>query len=390
MAYTPSCTCSRADAENNIRYLKTGARTTCPDLYVLPRSAVDIDSNFVDALAARKWGFVVVTGENGAGKSVYIQHLESVANHFDYAVCHIETDPIQIKQYGSVSYFTHKTLWGIRLPGGEVLMQKLLTNQAFQKQIHDVVKAHQPDFEYFSPSLTRALLAATDRDPSRASHRDVAISWLRGEDRYLPELRPLDILDKTKSVRQVPAEKMLYLMKDLLSYLGCQGLMVSVDEIEKVGELSNLKGREALSMLRDIVNVLVSEDSLPLKRGAMEGLFICYAISSFFLGYSGLLEVDGVDFKAQAEKLGAPNITIQEVPRLSTLLEHGATIIRVDFDRLDDLVLVAEKIVTHYAKANGKKVSVAPKKLAQDAFEKTNEYVARSNVMSMVSALDKT
>ena len=178
-------------------------------------------------------------------------------------------------------------------------------------------------------------------------------------------------------------------MKDLIQHIGCKGLLVSVDEIEKAGELPYIKGRETLSVIRDLINILTSDDSLPIRRGTMKGLFIAYAISTFYLRYSGVIEVGGVDLQAQADTYGKPKVTIQEMPRLSTMLRDSGAMVSADFSSLDDITAIAKRIIPCYSFAASKNISISGNELAKESFEKTNDFLARPNVMTMVRILDK-
>jgi len=385
-----SCdTCPKATARTNVGLLKIGQRTTCPELYVLPKGTEAVHNDFVDSLKTGDWGFVLVRGENGAGKSVYIRYLEHVANANDYAISHIEIDDKQIWQYGPVGYFTLQMLQSVRMPDGEIMLYKIGRDEQFRRKLHKVIENHFVDFDYYNPALTQALLLATDDSVQNDELRKRAMSWLKGEPKYVAEMREMDILDRSmKSVLNVPTNRMLYLIKDLIQYLGCKGLLVSVDEIEKVGELPPVKGRETLSVIRDLINILTSEESLPIKRGAMRGLFICYAISTFYLGYSGVIQLKGVDFKAQADQYGTPRVTIQEVPRLSTMLQESGSMVSADFAGIEDLKRIAQKIILCYSRAKMQKISLNQEELAKEAFKRTNRFLARPNVMTMVRHLE--
>lgn len=386
---TITCTCTNFSAKTNVQYLRVGQRTVCPSLYTLPQSAVSVHDDFYAAMKAGEWGFVLVRGENGAGKSAYVRYIENLANGIDYAISHIEVNEKLVKQYGPNGYFTRQMLHQIRMPDGEIFLYKISTDEKFSKRVHTIVDQHRADFEFYNPALTQALLLLTDHKAS-AELKKHARSWIEGDSRYVVDLREMDVTDKSmKSILNVPTDKMLYLIKDLLSYLELKGLLVSVDEIEKAGDLPRLKGRETLSTIRDLINILTSEESLPTKRGAMKGLFICYAVSTFFLGWSGVFEDDDIDFKALAERYGKPNISIQEVPRLATMLMDSGATVPVDFGSLADLEQIAEPIIDHYNKAFNINLKVTSKELAQMAFDKTNKFLARPNVMTMVKILDE-
>ncbi len=382
--------CEKNNARHNIRLLRMGQRTTCPRLYALPIDAKSVHEEFLDNLKRGDWGFVLVRGDNGAGKSVYIRYLEHLANLEDYAISHIEVDPVLLRQYGPPKYFSLHMFNSIRLPGGEMLIYKMMKDEKFRKKLHSVVEKHFADFDYYSPALAQALLLATDGLRQNDELRKMAFSWLKGEPKYVIELRDMAIFDKTmKSILNVPTNKMLYTMKDLLSYIGCKGLLVSVDEIEKAGELPYIKGRETLSVIRDLINILTSEDSLPIARGTMKGLFIAYAISTFYLGYSGVIELGGVDFQAQADTYGKPKVTIQEMPRLSTMLRDSGAMVSADFSSMDDLKAIAKNMIPCYSSAKSRKISISNDELAKRSFNRTNNFLARTNVMTMVRILDK-
>ena len=382
--------CLKETAQNNIKLLRLGQRTTCPELYALPRGAEKVHGEFVSSLNAGDWGFILVRGYNGAGKSVYIKYLERIANAYGYAINHVEVDSELIKQYGAPKYFSLQMFNTIRLPDGEMLLYKILRDEKFRDKLHTIVEKNFADFDFYSSALAQILLLATDNSSENKGQRNNAVSWLKGEPKYVMELRDMGVFDKTmKSILDVPTSKLLYSMKDLIQHLGCKGLLVSVDEIEKAGELPVIKGRETLSVIRDLINILTSEDSLPIKRGTMKGLFIAYAISTFYLGYSGVIEVEGVDFRAQADQYGKPKVTIQEMPRLSTMLRDSGAMISADFGSIEDIKSIAAKIIPCYSFTNSRNISLTADELAKQSFEITNDFLARPNVMAMIRILDK-
>ena len=382
--------CPKEEMKRNIQLLRVGQRTTCPELYALPKGAESVHNEFLDNLKCGDWGFILVRGDNGAGKSVYIKYLEHFANKLGYAISHIEVDAEQIKLYGAPKYFSYQMFSSIRLPNGEIMSYKILKDETFREKVHSIVENNFADFEFYSPALAQVLLTATDTSAENKTHKALATSWLKAEPKYVSELREIGVFDKTmKSVLDVPTNKMLYSMKDLIQHLGHKGLLVSIDEIEKAGELPAVKGRETLSVIRDLINILTSEDCLPLKRGNMKGLFIAYAVSTFYLGYSGVIEVGGFDFKAAADKYGTPKVTIQEMPRLSTMLRDSGSMISADFSSIEDLKAIAGKIIDCYSYVTSKKITLNADDLARKAFEQTNDFLARPNVMQMVKTLEK-
>jgi hypothetical protein len=382
--------CPKDEARKNIQLLRLGQRTSCSELYALPKGAEAVHHEFIDNLKSGDWGFILVRGDNGAGKSVYIKYLEHYANSFGYAISHIEVDSEQIKLYGAPKYFSYQMFNSIRLPSEEIMSYKILKDENFRGKVHKLIEKNFADFEFYSSALAQVLLTATDDASENRDRRAMATSWLKAEPKYVSELREIGVYDRNmKSILDVPTNKMLYSMKDLIQRLGHKGLLVSIDEIEKAGELPVVKGRETLSVIRDLINILTSEDSLPLQRGNMKGLFIAYAISTFYLGYSGVLQVAGMDFKAAADQYGTPKVTIQEMPRLSTMLKDSGSMVSADFSSIDDLKAIAGKIIDCYAFVSSKSIKMTADELAKAAFQNTNEFLARSNVKAMVKILEK-
>lgn len=276
----------------------------------------------------------------------------------------------------------------LRLPDETLLSWKIQQDEKTRKKVHKILERDLATFEFWSPPLTSALLYLTD--DSNDQLRKMALSWLKGEPKYVTELRELGIYDKTmKSLLNVPTDRVLYLLKDLLNSLGHNGLIVSIDEIERVADLNRPKSIPTLSVLRDIINILTSHDAMPQKRGITQGLFVVYAISTFFLGYSGVIERSGVDFAAQADKYSRPKITLMDVPRLGTVLKDSASQIDISFDSMTDLENLAVKIVACYNQAVKKEIKIDPKELAKESFDKTSKFLARTNIMTMTNLLDK-
>lgn len=377
----------RDAADDNLNLLRNGMRTTLPEMYVLPRQATAAHENLVRRMREGRWGFVLVQGENGAGKSVYVRHVEHVANSEGYTIVHVELNEKTMRQYGAAGYFNREIVDSLRLPDGETFLYKLRSNEDFRRRVAAYIERDAATYEFFSTSLTQALLAACGQDSDK---RNIALSWLRGEPKGVGELRNLGIYDRgMKSLLNLPTDKVLYFVKELCHALEHKGVLVSVDEIERVGTLPPAKGKEALSVLRDLINILVSEDSMPTKRGLAGGTFVCYAISTFFLGYSGIVEVGGVDFKAQADKYGKPNVTLGDIPRLSSVLQNSASTVTVDFESLDDLERVAVIVKGCYDRARECEADIIPQKLARNAYDATGVYLARQNIQMMIRHLDE-
>jgi len=374
-------------ADDNLNLLRDGMRTTLHQMYVLPYQATAAHENLVRRMKEGRWGFVLVQGENGAGKSVYVRYAEHLANSEGYTIVHVELNEKTMRQYGAAGYFNKEIVEFLRLPDGETFLYKLSSNENFRRQVTAHIERDVATYEFFSTSLTQALLAACGLDSDK---RNIALSWLRGESKGVAELRGLGIYDLAmRSLLNLPTDKVLYFVKELCNAFEYKGVLVSVDEIERVGTLPPAKGKEALSVLRDLINILVSEDSMPTKRGLAGGTFVCYAISTFFLGYSGIVEVGGVDFKAQADKYGKPNVTLGDIPRLSSVLQNNASTVTVDFESLNDLERVAIIVKGCYERANECEVGITPKALARDAYDATGVFLARPNIQMMIRHLDE-
>lgn len=373
----------------NVGLMRKGLRTTCPYLYVLPRKAETIHNSFVGNLRAKQWDFILVNGYNGDGKSVYIHYLEHIADGMNYPIVHVEIKEDDIAQYGPAPYFTLQVFNNLRLPDGEMFFWKLQKDAGTRKRIRSILEKDLATYEFWSPALTSALLHLTD--DSDTPQKKMAISWLKGEPKYVSELKEMGIYDKTmKSILNVRTDRVIYLLKDLLNNLDYPGLIVSVDEIEKIADLNRPKSVPTLSVLRDIINILTSSDSMPTKRGITQGLFVVYGISTFFLGYSGVIQRSGVDFAAQADKIGRPKVTLMDVPRLGTVLKDSASQIDIAFDSIVDLENLAGKVIPCYKQATKKMVQISPNDLARASFDKTNPntFLARDNVKAMMKILD--
>lgn len=373
----------------NVGLMRKGLRTTCPSLYVLPRKAETIHNSFVENLRAKQWDFILVNGYNGDGKSVYIHYLEYIADEINYPIVHVEIKDDDIAQYGPAPYFTLQVFNNLRLPDGEMFFWKLQKDAGTRRRIRGILEKDLATYEFWSPALTSALLHLTD--DSDTPQKKMAISWLKGEPKYVSELKEMGIYDKTmKSILNVRTDRLIYLLKDLLNNLDYPGLIISVDEIEKIADLNRPKSVPTLSVLRDIINILTSSDSMPTKRGITQGLFVVYGISTFFLGYSGVIQRSGVDFAAQADKIGRPKVTLMDVPRLGTVLKDSASQIDIAFDSIVDLENLAGKVIPCYKQATKKTVQISPNDLAKASFDKTNPntFLARDNIKAMMKILD--
>jgi len=278
----------------------------------------------------------------------------------------------------------------LRLGPGNVLSYSLDNDERFRKRLRAVLERKFRDLEFWSAPLAGVLLTATD--DADLELQNPARSWLRGEQKTVKELERLQVFDRSrKSILDVPTDKLLYFIRELCLHLDHSGFLLTIDEIEKIADrtLPPARGRECLSVMRDLVNFLVGDDALPHQRGIMEGIFIVFAISTFFLGYSGIIEAENLDFRAQADSYGKPKTTIGEVPRLHTMLKHNASKVTTDVQSMAELTRIAERVKHCYACANGTEASISDAELAKEAYEKTGILKAGENVQAMISILDR-
>ncbi len=358
-----------------------------PELYVLPTRAEKVHENFVKRLDSNAWGFILVMGDNRAGKSAYLKHIQAIALTRDFAIVNVEVDEQKIKSLGTNRYFVDAIFNNLRFPDGEKFMHRFLTNEPFRKTLRSLLEKNRMDFEFYSYPLTSALLLATD--PTEPEREGLAKAWLRGEPQYVKDLRTIEIYDKTaRSVLDVPTASLIYFLKEMVSKLSYPGLLILVDEIERVGSLPEAKGRETLFVLRNLINALVSEESQPASRGILKGIFLCFAISTFYLGFSQVVNVDQAQFKARTEREGRPKVLITDVPRLGLLLKQSATLVDVEVGE-KDLVAIAERIIGCHSRVKGhQKTPISPEGLASTTIERTGSLLAGPNVQQMLKVLD--
>lgn len=374
------------ELEENVELMRNGMAVNLPQLYALPSRASIVHENFVRRLKEGKWGFILVMGENRAGKSAYLKHVQSIALRYDYCIVNIELEEAEIKDYGSNNYFSRAFYNKLRLPDGQLFSHRFSQDEKFRKKVGKVIEERRSDFEHYSPPLTSALLfAATSNDTKLSA---LARAWLRGEPQYLADLREIEIFDrKARSLLDVLTANILYFMKELVSSLGYQGLFVLVDEVERAGSLPAAKGKETLFILRNLINALVSEEAQLAKRGILNGIFLCFAISTYYLGFGQVIATDSVEFKARADREGRPKVLITDVPRLGNMLKQSATLVDVEVDE-EDLERIASKILKCYERVENKKFDKAPKQLVDEAMERTGGPLAGPNVQQMVKILD--
>jgi len=375
-----------ADASENLELMRNGMPTNLYELYVLPSKAKIVHDNFITRIQQEKWGFLLVVGENRSGKSVYIKNLEKIARNLGFCVAHIEVNEKQIMARGVGPYFNQQIFNSTRFPDGEVFTYKLANNAAFRDKVHQILESHRADFEFYSPAMVAAIIAATGNNENT---KRKAQAWLRGDALYIVDLRELEIYDRTaRSILHIPTDKLIYFIKELISLFEVPALIITVDEIERAGLLSTVKGREILFMLRDLVNILVSDESQAAQRGIIRGIFLCFGISTFYLAYGGILEVDEVELRAKADREGRPQVQIGDVPRLSMLLKHSATMVDVEIE-FNDLVAICDRIIGCYQRAKGVSLSMAARDLANLIRESTGSNLAGPNIQALINLLDK-
>jgi hypothetical protein len=379
-------TMSKEEAIEQLELLRVGM--PAPSAYVLPAATEAQHARFMSRLTKRGWGFLLVHGDNGAGKSVYLRFLEEKARALGYAAIHVELSSDDVKRYGGSPWLTLILVQDLRMPDGRKFRFALENDEAFRATLHQLIESNRPTLSFWSPTLATIMSwASQDEDSDRKLK---AQSWLRGESLYVADLRALDIYDATmKSVLHVPPDRAVHFMNALARYLGASGLIVCVDEVERAGFLSPVRGREVLSSMRDLINILVNDTAQPNERGIIDGVFVCFAISTFFLGYSNILNASGVEFRAQAERVSRPKISLGDVPRLARVLEHSAARVDADLKDLNDLERVATEVLSLYAAANDHAAPLPnADELALAAWDRTGTYVTGPNIQAMIAYLD--
>jgi hypothetical protein len=172
-----------------------------------------------------------------------------------------------------------------------------------------------------------------------------------------------------------------------MTSLGYPGILILVDEIERAGSLPPAKGRETLFVLRNLINALVNEESQAGKRGILQGISLCFAISTFYLGFSQVVDVDAVQFKARTEREGRPKVLITDVPRLGMLLKQSAMMLDTEVEEAD-LREIALRIIGCYSRVKNCDIRMTPEALANQAMDNTGGPLAGPNVQQMVKILD--
>ena len=379
---------TQTDAREQLDLMRIGM--PAHKLYIVPPKERAAHERFTKRLRDRQWGLLLVHGDNGAGKTTYLRHLEDKAQTLGYGVIHVELDQDDIRRNGGAGWLSRIILQELRLPSGMMFRWELENNSSFRDTLHKVIEDNHATFHFWSPVLT-SVFSWASQEPDE-NRRQMAQSWLRGEPQYAADLRTLDVYSTSiRSAHQIQPNQAIHFINALVTQLGAKGLFLTIDEVERAGfNLPPIKARETLSSLRDLVNILVSDTAKPTQLGVVDGVFVCFAVSTTYLGYSGILTVDGVDFRAQAERIGRPKLTLQDVPRLARVLEHSAARIDVGFEAQADLEEVAEMVGDCYKRAETPSVPLpGATELAVEAFDRTGSYIAGDCIQAMIRHLDE-
>ncbi|MBU4502260.1 MAG: hypothetical protein KKA79_06695 [Nanoarchaeota archaeon] len=380
--------CRKENAVENVKRMKLGKETMCENLYHMPSKIKQTHDDFVKSMDEGNWGFLLVRGDNGAGKTRYVKTVEAIARNKDYCIAHIELMGDEIKQYGIPGFIVHQCLHKLRLPDGYQFLPKIQTNDNFKRQVRKAIEHDRSILEFWSSSLTTIMLHLTNPN-IEAEKKGLVTEWLRGSSIYVKDLRNLGIFNqKMKSFLDVPVKEALYFVKQLCHSLDYKGLLIVADEIEKGGELYPNKGRAFLDSLRDAINILLDTESLPNRIGIQKGLFVIFAISVPYLFWARLIPTEDVRMRG-IEAYTKPRTTIDLSPRLHTILADCASTIDVDIDNLEDLEGIIKRIVPCYNKATATSISVNTKKLAETTLKMSGGCLPRTNIQNAIKLLEK-
>lgn len=381
-------TCVKDTAEEHIKRMRIGKETLCEHLYHMPQKIETTHNNFVESLDKGTWGFILVRGDNGAGKSRYMKTIESIARDKGYCVAHLELMGDELREYGIPGFIVHQSLHKLRLPDGYQFLPKIEMDGGFKKKVHDALEHDRTLLEFWSTTLTNILLHLTSHDIA-SDKKGLVTEWLKGSKLYVKDLRYLDIYNqRMKSFLDVPVKETLYFVKQLCQSLGYKGLFITADEIEKGGELTPNKGRVFLDSLRDAINILLDTESIPDRIAVQKGLFVCFAISLPYLFHAGLISTEDLKLRGIERPSDRPKTTIDLSPRLHTILENCASTIDVDIDSVGDLAEILEKIIPCYNRATNNSKSVDARKLAENTLRRAGGYLPRPNIQLAVQYLD--
>ncbi len=353
--------CQRSFGENVLYQAQTGKEAACEHIYVFPKPEPKmIHKQFMKRVSGGQYGILLVDGRVGAGKSSYLQYLKSQIKNHNLLLSEILI--ADVKEVGRKGYIPASIIEGLKFSdhGWEGFLDRIRKDQKFRKKIANTMQKFETELDFECRPLAVAFTALSSDDKKM---RKGASNWMRGippppgadkEKAMLRSLRAEGMPTRDRSVRTVSVKEVLYFLRTLSLRLGYQGFMVLVDEVEKASGLSKSKGRIFLSSLRDLINILLEAPDGTIA--SQKGLFVAFAISTEYLGYSGVID-SGMAYEEKGRLLVKLKTLLSDSPRLSTVLSSMTQ--RINAEVVDSQVHI--KIGLGFAKCYAKTNGTAPR-----------------------------
>lgn len=403
MIPTECAKCERSYGREQIKRLEGLKEITCPHLYTIPNRATNERfERFVSQINKNSWDFLLVRGSVGAGKSAFISMLKNELRKRNLAISHtVIKEAEDLKKIGITTFIPYSLIHNLRLyENGEekTFLEKLEKDDNFKRKVNKCLKDNEDELRYTgSRALTLIFDALTedDKELNRA-----AMDWLygyvpsredeRGKER-LKRLREMGLETKQRSIATVTTGETLFFLRTLVQKLGYECLAVIVDEVEKIGDLPGRAGRQFLSGIRDLINLLYqSETDIPVQKG----IFVIVSISDQYLYYSGVTP----DVPPEtSEVLGReifykPKSDLRDVPRLATILKNIKSYANVIIEDKEKMITLGEKICNCYAYAylpTDKKCNVNVRGVVEKIYSTKKWLLPRMYIPEIIEAIKR-
>lgn len=392
---------TKAEAKDEIHNLSRGMPSKYAGAYVWPndqtRRAYEA---FIERFRQRKFGFMPVRGNVGAGKTRLATKLRADLRMENMAVSHVVLrDPEEIRRAGISTFLPQNvvTSFALMQDGVETPLIDELEKPAFKKKLHKVFEdpnVYNRLYYNGSRHLTVAFeaLSSGDGDLEKAA-RD----WLEGAEpssdnesakARLKLLRARGLETKAKSIRFVTMNETLFFLREIAAQLGHSPMLIIVDEIEQAGELPPKMGSTFLSGIRDLINLLYqTEHDAPVQNG----LFVAISISDQYLSYAGIAEeVPDLEVPGR-EQIYQPRTDLRSVPRLWTVLTGVRSWADVNITERAKMVEIGERVRDLYIKAygDGDVSEVDVKALVDDWYPKWKHLTPRAYIPKFIEEFEK-